>query len=130
LADDRQITSAEIDVVRWLLASGSMKDVSEYSAESPLGARVVPGCQCGCASIDFVHAGAAEERGSCRGAAILAEAFTLWPDGARAGVILWGTKGILLGIELYELDPASNRFPTIESLCRWVDYFGTQGAGK
>src|SRR4051812_13075196 len=34
VAEERQISSDEIDVVRWLLVNGAMKDVSEYDAES------------------------------------------------------------------------------------------------
>jgi hypothetical protein len=37
--------------------------------------------------------------------------------------MLWGNEGRLLGIELYEQDPVADRFPTIESLCRWEDYY-------
>ena len=37
--------------------------------------------------------------------------------------MLWGNAGRLLGIELYEQDPVADRFPTIESLRRWEDYY-------
>jgi hypothetical protein len=87
VAEQRKITSDEIEVARWLLANGAMKDVSAYSADSLEGVSVVPGCQCGCASIDFVSQGS-DNPGPGRGTAILAEALALWPDGARGGSIV------------------------------------------
>ena len=96
-----------------------MKDVSGYRPEHLAAARVVSSCTCGCASIDFVSDEGGERvatgTAGLRSTAILAEAFTHWPDGAQAGVMLWGTEGRLLGIELYELgSDASRRFPTVE----------------
>jgi hypothetical protein len=39
--------------------------------------------------------------------------------------MLWGNTGRLLGIELYELggDDITRRFPTIEALRPWEDYY-------
>jgi hypothetical protein len=111
-----------------------MKDVSEYRAEHLANARVVSSCSCGCASIDFVleagSEGVATGTAGLRSTAILAEAFTHWPDGAQAGVMLWGAEGKLLGIELYELgSDASRRFPTVEVLRRCEDYFEVHPGG-
>ena len=122
MAERRTITPQEIEVVRWLLANGAMKDVSDYHAESLEGCEVVSACPCGCASIDFVYPGATPTAG-LRYPSILAEAITRWPDGNEAGVMLWADPGRLLGIELYEHDPVADRFPTIESLRRWEDYY-------
>jgi hypothetical protein len=123
---ERQITSDELDVVRWLLVNAANKDVSEYSAESLQGAAVVVACPCGCASIDFSFG---EDPADVpvdvrRATDIVAEGFALWPDGTRAGVMLWGRRGQLLGIELYDLGAdAARRFPTVQVLRRWEDYF-------
>jgi hypothetical protein len=127
VAERRTITPDEIEVVRWLLAHGAMKDVSEYRALSLEGCEVVSACTCGCASIDFVYPGSTKTAG-LRSTAILAEALTRWPDGTQAGVMLWANEGRLLGIELYELggDDIAGRFPTVESLRRWEDYYPLQ----
>lgn len=124
MAEERKITSDEIDVVRWLLANGAMKDVSEYHAESLQDCAVVSGCTCGCATIDFVYPGSTKTAG-LRSSSIIAEAITRWPDGSQAGVMLWGDAGRFIGIELYELggDDIAHRFPTIEALRRWEDYY-------
>jgi hypothetical protein len=131
---ERRITTEEIEVVSWLLANASMKDVSEYRVEHLADAHVVSSCRCGCASIDFVFneggAGVATGTAGLRSTAILAEAFAQWPDGARAGVMLWAAEGKLLGIELYDLgSDASRRFPTVEVLRRWEDCFEVHPGG-
>jgi hypothetical protein len=124
VVERRRISSDEIEIVRWLLAHGAMKDVSAYEPESLQGCEVVPACSCGCASIDFVYDGSTKTAG-LSATSIIAEAFTHWPDGAEAGVMLWGNKGKLFGVELYETrgDDIARRFPTLDSLRRWEDYF-------
>jgi hypothetical protein len=131
---ERRPTVEELDVVRWLLANAPMRDVSGYSAEHLADARVASSCTCGCASIRFVsdEGGGVVESGTTglRSSAVLAEAFTHWPDGARAGVMLWGREGKLLSIELYELgSEASRRFPTVEVLRRWEEWFEARPGG-
>jgi hypothetical protein len=108
-----------------------MKDVSEYHAESLEGCEIVSACPCGCASIDFVYSGSTRTAG-LRATSIIAEAITRWPDGAQAGVMLWGNAGRLLGIELYELggDDIARRFPTVEALRRWEEYYPLQSEGR
>jgi hypothetical protein len=127
VAERRTISPDEIEVVRWLLAHGAMKDVSEYRAESLEGCEVVSACPCGCASIDFVYPGSNKTAG-LRSTSIIAEGIARWFDGTQAGVMLWGNTGRLLGIELYELggDDIARRFPTVGALRRWEDYYPPQ----
>lgn len=124
---ERTTSPDEVDVVRWLLANAANKDVSEYSAESLQGAAVVAACPCGCASIEFSFAedrdGVVGGRDALRGKDILAEGFALWSDRTRTGVILWGRKGRLVGVELYDMGGDLRRFPTVEVMRRWEDYF-------
>ncbi|HXJ21204.1 MAG TPA: hypothetical protein VMT03_13310 [Polyangia bacterium] len=107
-----------------------MKDVSEYNADSLQGCYAVSACPCGCASVDFVYPGSTRTAG-LKATSIIAEAITRWPDGAQAGVMLWGSTGMILGIELYELGGAdiARRFPTLESLRRWEDYYPLPTSG-
>jgi hypothetical protein len=123
---ERQIVPDEADVVRWLLANAANTDVSAYSAESLTNATVVSACTCGCASIDFSFGEDAADvtRDDLRATEIIAEGFAVWPDGARAGVMLWGKRGRLLGIELYDLgSDAARRFPTVQVMRRWEEYY-------
>jgi hypothetical protein len=84
VAERRTISPDEIEVVRWLLAHGAMKDVSEYRDDSLEGCGVVSACPCGCASIDFVYTGSTETAG-LRSTSIVAEAIARWFDGTQAG---------------------------------------------
>jgi hypothetical protein len=129
---ERKVSADERDVVRWLLVNAATQDVSEYRAESLEEASVVSACSCGCACIDFVFGGgAAGDRSPLRATSIIAEAYTLWPDGTRAGVMLWGTEGRLLGVELYELGGGGvDQFPTVQALRRWETYVDDQPTGR
>ena len=131
MAERRTISADEIEVVKWLLAHGAMKDVSEYRAESLEGCEVVSACPCGCASIDFEYPGSTPTAG-LRSTSIIAEAIVRWFDGTQAGVMLWGNMGRLLGIELYELggEDIARRFPTVGALRRWEDYHPREAPDK
>ncbi|MDP3212971.1 MAG: hypothetical protein Q8S73_02620 [Deltaproteobacteria bacterium] len=122
---DRAIAIEELNVVAWLLANAAMVDVSNLRADSLQGARVIAGCDCGCASIDFVRAGEIVD------SSIAADALTFWPDGSRGGVILWAGQDRILGIELYDVDPSSShRFPTVDVLRRWEDFYEEDGSAR
>jgi hypothetical protein len=129
---ERKVSADELEVVRWLLANAATQDVSQYRAESLEEASVVSACSCGCASIDFVFGErAAKSTGPARATSIIAEAYTLSPDGTRAGVMLWGTEGRLLGVELYELGGGGlNRFPAARALRRWETYVDDQATDR
>jgi hypothetical protein len=78
----------------------------------------------------LVYRGSTKTAG-LRSTSIIAEAVMRWPDGTQAGVMLWGNTGTVLGIELYELagDDIAHRFPTVEVLRRWEDYYPLQAPG-
>jgi hypothetical protein len=59
--------------------------------------------------VDFEEAGPGKE--------IIADAVARWPDGAEAGVILWGYAGRLQGLEVYDHTlQASHRLPSVAQL--------------
>jgi hypothetical protein len=95
---ERRISPEELEVVRWLIANGDTKDAWRFCADSIKGAPVFP-CSCGCRSIDFVPQ---EQSG---GSSVVAEATAVWPDGARADVMLWaGEKNGIVGVEILDLE--------------------------
>ncbi len=112
LAEDREITPQEAAIVHWLLASASMREVGEY-LDKPSRLRVVGGCDCGCISLDFDK--------SLGGMTMLADALALYPDGQKAGLILWGRDGAIIMLEVYEMDPVAHRMPDLADLRRWED---------
>ena len=77
---DRGLT-AQAAVIQWLLDHAAMTDVTAYLAQSPGELRAIGGCKCGCTSLDF--------QDDWHGSKIIAEAVALYPDGQRAGLILW-----------------------------------------
>lgn len=104
--DEHRLTA----IVDWLLEHAATCDTSGYRANSSL--RVVAKCECGCASAEF------EARSSTPGV-ILADAVAVYPDGQKAGVILWGCDGEITELEVYELDEVADRLPEIAYLRRW-----------
>ena len=100
--EPRRITPAEAAAVDWLLEHAPI-DVRAYRTTPTAELRVVGGCGCGCASIDF------DEDYSHEG--IITDGLAVYPDGMQAGVILWGRDGVLVGIEIYSMDPVEDRFP-------------------
>ncbi len=53
---------------------------------------------------------------------MLADELAVYPDGQRAGVILWGREGKIVWLEVYDFQPkSSHRVPDVSDLCTWGD---------
>ncbi len=116
---DRALTGNEESVVRWLLDSAAMVDVSAFR-QGVDELRVVAQCACGCCSLDFTT--------GKKDARIIADALAVYPDGQQAGLILWGRGSEILWLEIYDLHPGtSHRFPEMSNLRTW-EVHGQQGA--
>jgi len=112
---DRAIAPNEAAVVQWLLDHAPVRDVSAYRTHPVEELRVIPGCQCGCSSLDF-------QPRAWGGAQIIADALAVYSDGQQAGLILWGRAGQVVLLEIYDCHPgASHRFPELSDL---RDYSG------
>ena len=110
---DRAIFPHEIKVVNWLL-DHALVDVTAYRLQSVEQLRVVGGSRCGCTSLHFKPA---EQR---IGEKMLADEIAIYPDGQRAGLILWGLEGQIVMLEVYDFQPgSSHRFPNVSNLCTW-----------
>ena len=110
--ESRSVTKTEYQVVQWLLANARTPAGQAYATS--LGAlHVVDQCKCGCVSVDF------EANGKAVGE-VIADAVAAWPDGSQAGVMLWGCKGRITGLEVYDRTPdAAKRLPTLAVLRTW-----------
>jgi hypothetical protein len=114
---DRAISPNEVNVVKWLLEH-ALVDVAAYRLRPVEQLRVVGGCTCGCTTLDFKPAE------QLRGKKMLADELAIYPDGQRAGLILWGLEGEIVMLEVYDGQPgSSHRFPDVSNLCTW-DEFG------
>jgi hypothetical protein len=100
----------EIAIVRWMLDNGAVGDVAAYREVCLDDLHVVEGCACGCVSVDF-------EKGARGHAKVIAQAEAKYPDGVRAGLILWGKEDRIVLLEVYDMDTdSSHRMPSIENL--------------
>jgi hypothetical protein len=100
IPEDRELTSEEQALVRWLLEHGEQHAPTFLSQ---LGsARVIARCSCGCASIDFSIAGRPPAREG--GMNILSD--YSWRDGTGHlfGAFVFACDGRLAGLDLWSID--------------------------
>lgn len=120
---DRAISPNEAKVVQWLL-DHALVDVTAYRLRPVEQLRVVGGCGCGCASLDF------KPLEQLSGKKMLADELAIYPDGQRAGLILWGHEGEIVMLEVYDCHPgSSHRFPDLANLCSWDELGCRDSAG-
>jgi hypothetical protein len=107
---ERAISPNEVAIVQWLLDHTAVGDVTAYRAHPVEELRVVGGCDCGCVSMDFQPGGFGHSK-------IVADATAVYPDGQKAGLILWGRDGELTALEVHDYHPgSSHRMPEISNL--------------
>ena len=112
---DRAIFPNEVKVIKWLL-DHALVDVTAYRVQPLEQLRVVGGCNCGCTTLDFKPL---EQTGK----KMLADELAIYPDGQRAGLILWGLDGQIVMLEVYDFQPgSSHRFPDVSNLCTWDEW--------
>ena len=78
--------------------------------------RVVGGCECGCASVDFAIAKPEQRIPIADGLGMLA-------NGERVGVIVWGTPNAVTGLEIYDMSASATGLPLshLRSVSPWED---------
>jgi hypothetical protein len=115
MPEDRPLTPREAELVRWMLAHGTLA-AAEYLPQLAT-ARVVSRCGCGCASVDFSVGGAVPPRGEPMG--ILADFEYQTPDGHRCGAFVFEQAGLLAGLEVWSVDGLStpSGLPFVDELC-------------
>jgi hypothetical protein len=101
---NRPINDDEVRVIRTALECCA--EIPEASALVPkLGdLRVVGGCECGCASVDFSRASSEQPKP-------IAEAVGILANGEDVGVIVWGTSSTVTGLEIYDLTASATNLP-------------------
>jgi len=111
----REITAHEAAIIAWLLDYAAIGDVTAYRTKRISEAQVVEPCGCGCCSSLVFRKGHPGPK------VMVADALAIYPDGKKAGLILWGYDDEIALLELYEMDPVADRVPEIADLCRWED---------
>lgn len=113
LREDRAISAQEAEVVTWMLFHASVAGSLAHLGPTVTTLRVVGRCPCGCPSIDF------EVNGQTLPAQPIADATGQTADGTDVGVILWGRKDAITGLEFYERDGAIRALPPVATLQAW-----------
>jgi len=111
-ASNRELTSEEIHLVRWMLEHGE-PDAPQFLPQLER-ARVLPTrCPCGCASIDFSVDGRPQPGGPLRPIAD----FVFGSGNELSGIFVFEQAGVLAGLEVYGLaGDAPKTLPSSDSL--------------
>src|SRR3954462_5954247 len=111
----RPIRQAESDVVRVVLQRARVDDVDESTIDSIPTLEVIARCECGCATVHFSTL-VTDER-----ARIIADAKGRTPGGTQVGVIIWGRRDAITGLEIYDMggNPDDLVLPVLESIAHW-----------
>ncbi|MCE9595591.1 MAG: hypothetical protein K8S98_15495 [Planctomycetes bacterium] len=107
----RSIRPEEAEVVRTVLTRAPRQPVDASVIEAIASLRVVGGCRCGCASIDF------ERKWTTRHGQV-ADGIGKTASGGQVGVILWGRRDAISSLEIYDLGAGQSdlRLPVPETI--------------
>ena len=113
IPEDRELTSSEASLVRWLLNHGCSNGVEFLTQLNR--ARVASRCYCGCASIDFAIDGIVPEKGNV---SILSDYGWTDADGRSFGAFVFARCGLLAGLEIWSQDglATANTLPDVGQL--------------
>lgn len=92
---DRPLTREEYELARWILEHG--KQEAAAFIEQLDRARVIGGCPCGCASINFEIEGLGQ---APPGVHILGD-FIYGDESDLCGIFVYDSAGVLSGLEIY-----------------------------
>jgi hypothetical protein len=113
--EQRPIRQAESDVLRAALERARVDDVDESTVTSIATLEIIARCECGCATVHFAHP-VTHER-----ARIIADAKGRTPSGTQVGVMVWGRRDAITGLEIYDMggNPDDLVLPVLASIARW-----------
>lgn len=95
--EPRLVRPAEVEVIRATLALARAGSVAPAVLSSLADLRVVGGCTCGCASVDF-------EIGRNWAGAPLANGVGRTGRGILVGIIVWGRTDAVTSLEIYNYE--------------------------
>jgi hypothetical protein len=111
-ASNRDLTSEERHLVRWMLEHG-VPDASPFLSQFERAQVLPTRCPCGCASIDFSIDGQPKPSGELRPIAD----FVFGSGDELSGIFVFEQSGVLAGLEVYGLaGDAPKALPNPDSL--------------
>jgi len=112
---NRPITDAEAAVIHRALAMAAVVPHGVELVATIPKLRVIDQCHCGCASVDFAFSG--DERPEP-----IADGTATTPAGGGVGIIIWGTRTAITGLEIYDCGGLGDNelgLPIPESIIGW-----------
>lgn len=113
--DPRPISAAELRVLQTVLTRASTTDTPSVSAEILSNLIVYSKCDCGCASVGFLPEGTSANANT----KLVADGLGLSPDNEQVGVIVYGSPGQIVELELYWHLTEGAPLPRPETIVPW-----------
>jgi len=113
---NRPINDDEVRVIRAALERCAEIPEAPVLVPTLSKLRVVGGCECGCASVDFAVATPEQRQPIAEGLGILA-------NGEHVGVIIWGTPDGVTGLEIYDMSASATGLPLtqLQAIIPWEE---------
>ena len=111
--EDRPISTDEAAVVTWMLLHASVAGSLDHLASSVPLLRVVGRCACSCGSMDF------EVNRQTLPFRPIVDATGQNGEGLEIGVLLWGCRELITGLEFYDMEGEATGAPVVSSLREW-----------
>lgn len=97
IPERRGIREDEAEVIRAALERALVAPVERAASAAISHLEVVARCECGCASVDF------DSSPSDPHPTRIADGTGTTPNGGHVGIIVWGRRDAITGLEIYDL---------------------------
>ncbi|WP_398309195.1 hypothetical protein [Zoogloea sp.] len=111
----RHLLDAELAVLQAILSRAPASDAPRISSELLSGLMVHSKCDCGCASVGFLPEGTHPNTNT----KLIADGLGLSPDNKQVGVIVYGSPGQVVELELYWHHEGGAPLPCPETIAPW-----------
>ena len=113
---NRPINDDEVRVISTALQRCAKIPEASALVSTLSSLRVLRGCECGCASVDFAITIPEQRRPIADGLGILT-------NGERVGVIVWGTPDAVTSFEIYDMSAMATGLPLsqLQSIIPWEE---------
>ena len=113
--DPRPISTAELRVLQTVLSRAPTADTPSVAGETLSGLTVHSKCDCGCASVGFLPEGTSANANT----KLIADGLGLSPDNEQVGIIVYGSPGQIVELELYWHHTEGAPLPKPETIVPW-----------
>lgn len=113
--DPRPISNAELAVLQAVLAIAPTPDTPEVPAIELARLLVHSHCDCGCASVGFLPEGVSPNANT----KLIGDGLGLSPDGKQVGIIVYGSPGQFVELEMHWPYDGGAPLPDPKSIVPW-----------